>query len=93
LGSGIAKLISMGYDPQLIGAGEDRIDDYSKQLDYIKVSDIKDKLGPGFSLEETPRGTSGTKVRQTLADRDFSKFKKLVPREISNLYNDLIKDV
>jgi hypothetical protein len=93
LGSGVAKLISMGYDPQLVGAGEDRIDDYSKQMDYIKVSDIKDKLSPGFSLEETPRGTSGTKVRQTLSDRDFSKFKKLVPREVSNLYNDLIKGV
>ena len=93
LGSAVAKLIDMGYDPQLIGAGEDRMDDYSKQIDYIKVSDIKDKISDTLELKETPRTTSGTDARKALQDEDFSKFKKMVPQEVSNLYNDLITSV
>jgi hypothetical protein len=90
LGSAIAKLIDMGYDPKLIGAGPDRIEDYSKQIDYIRMSDIKNKVSDDLRIMETPRVTSGTKVRQAIKDEDFSKFKKMVPKEVSNLYNDLI---
>lgn len=93
LGSAVAKLLDRGYDPQLIGTGDDRVDDYQKQMDYIKQSDIKDIISPKMKLIETPRTSSATKVRQTLSDRDFSKFKNLVPKEIANLYNDLLKDI
>lgn len=93
LGSAIAKLIDMGYDPRLIGAGPDRKDDYTKQIDYIKMSDIKDKISDELEIVETPRVTSGTDVRQAIKDQDFSKFKKMVPQEVSNLYNDLITKV
>jgi len=93
LGSAIARLIDMGYDPKLIGAGPDRIDDYTKQIDYVKMSDIKDKISDDLGIVETPRVTSGTEVRQAMKDQDFSKFKKMVPKEVSNLYNDLITSV
>ena len=93
LGSAIARLIDMGYDPKLIGAGPDRKDDYAKQIDYIRMSDIKDKISDDLSIVETPRVTSGTEVRQAIKDQDFSKFKKMVPQEVSNLYNDLITRV
>jgi len=93
LGSAISKLIDMGYDPRLIGAGPDRKDDYTKQIDYIKMSDIKDKISDELEIVETPRVTSGTDVRQAIKDQDFSKFKKMVPQEVSNLYNDLITKV
>lgn len=93
LGSAVVKLLDLGYDPQLIGAGDDRVDDYQKQMDYIKQSDIKDIISPKMELIETPRTNSATKVRQTLSNRDFSKFKNLVPKEIANLYNDLLKDI
>lgn len=93
LGSAIAKLLDMGYNPNLIGAGPDRIDDYTKQIDYIKVSDIKDKISDALAIVETPRVTSGTEVRKSIEDEDFSKFKKMVTREVSNLYNDLVTEV
>jgi cytidyltransferase-like protein len=93
LGSAVAKLLDSGYDPQLIGAGDDRIDDYQKQMEYIKQSDIKDIISPDLKLIETPRSGSATKVREALTDRDFSKFKKMVPPEVAILYNDLVKDV
>lgn len=90
LGSGVAKLIEKGYDPILIGAGPDRIDDYEKQIDYLKMSDLKDQINAGLELIKTPRSTSGTDVRQFLLDGDFSKFKKMVPKEVANLFNDLV---
>jgi hypothetical protein len=93
LGSGIAKLIDKGYDPILIGAGPDRVDDYKKQVDYLKMSDLKDQISDKLKLRETPRVMSGTEVRQALEDGDFSKFKKMVPKEISNLFNDLVTSV
>ena len=83
----------MGYDPHLIGAGPDRIDDYTKQIDYIKMSDIKDKISDALDIVETPRVTSGTEVRNAIEDEDFSKFKKMVTKEVSNLYNDLVTSV
>ena len=93
LGSAIAKLIDMGYNPHLIGAGPDRIDDYRKQIDYIKMSDIKDKISDTLDIVETPRVTSGTEVRKSIEDEDFSRFKKMVTKEVSNLYNDLVTSV
>lgn len=89
LGSAIAKLIDKGYNPLLIGAGADRMEDYEKQMDYIKVSDVKDKLDSSFSLLETPRTSSSTKVRNILREKDYNSFKKLVPKEVANLYNNL----
>ncbi len=93
LGSGIAKLIEGGYDPILIGAGSDRIEDYRKQIDYLKMSDLKDQINDDIELVETPRTTSGTEVRNTLLSGDFAKFKKVVPKEVSNLFNDLVTSV
>ena len=93
LGSAINKLVKDGYDPRLVGTGDDRSDDYKKQMDYIKVSDLKDNLHKSFSLEKTPRLTSATRVRAALKDEDFSTFKKLVPKEVSNLFNSLVTEV
>lgn len=93
LGSGIAKLIEGGYDPILIGAGSDRIEDYKKQIDYLKMSDLKDQINDDIELVETPRTTSGTEVRNTLLSGDFAKFKKVVPKEVANLFNDLVTSV
>lgn len=93
LGSGIAKLIEGGYDPILIGAGSDRIEDYKKQIDYLKMSDLKNQINDDIELVETPRTTSGTEVRNILLSGDFAKFKKVVPKEVANLFNDLVTSV
>jgi len=77
-----------GFLPKLIGAGEDRIKDYTKQIEYLK------KNGSDFpkdiSIIETPRVTSATEVREKIKNEDFTGFRKLVPPSISSLYNSLV---
>lgn len=77
----------MGYNIRLIGAGDDRIEDYQKQSDYLK------KAGGDFpsdlKIYKTPRSSSATEIRDAIKDGDFLKFKKLVPPAISAYYNSL----
>jgi cytidyltransferase-like protein len=89
IGSAIVKLLEKGYKPQLIGAGEDRVNDYTKQLEYIKKSDIGDQM-QDLKLVQTPRTTSATKVREEIKNEDYAGFKRLVPKAVENVY-DLLK--
>ena len=86
---GIAK--EMGYKVNLIGAGDDRIEDYKKQADYLK------KAGGDFPKEievvETPRSKSGTEVRKAIEEENFLEFKKLVPPGVSSFYNSLLSSI
>ena len=86
---GMAK--EMGYKVNLIGAGDDRIEDYKKQADYLK------KAGGDFPKEievvETPRSKSGTEVRKAIEDENFLEFKKLVPQGVSSFYNSLLSSI
>lgn len=93
LGSAVAKLVDMGFNPHLVGAGDDRVSDYEKQIEYIKLSDIGDKIPRGFKLVETPRSISATDVREKLLAGDYAGFKKLVPKELINFYNTLVASV
>lgn len=89
VGSAIVKLLDKGYRTKLVGAGEDRIDDYTKQIEYVKKSDIADQM-QDLKLIQTPRVTSATKVREAISMGDYTEFKKLVPKSVDNLY-DLLK--
>jgi hypothetical protein len=88
IGSAIVKLLDKGYNPKLIGAGEDRIDDYTKQIEYVKKSDIGDKMSD-LELVKTPRTTSATEVRETIKGEDYQKFKRLVPPGVEKMYTTL----
>jgi hypothetical protein len=80
-----------GYLVNLIGAGDDRVEDYKKQCDYLK------KAGGDFpesiKVVETPRSTSGTEVRKAIENEDFTQFKKLVPSSVSNFYDFFVSAV
>ena len=89
LGSSINKLVNLGYEPHLVGVGDDRKDYYDKQFDYIKRSELAEKLPEDFKLSETPRFTSATEVRKKLKEEDFSGLKKLLPKAVLNLYKTL----
>jgi hypothetical protein len=88
IGSAIVKLLEKGYKPQLIGAGEDRVNDYTKQLEYVKKSEIGDQM-QDLKLVQTPRVTSATEVRNAIKDEDYQKFKKLVPVGVERMYTAL----
>ena len=83
---GAAK--SHGFNVKSIGAGEDRLIDYKKQIEYLK------KNGSDFPKDieiiKTPRSTSATEVREKIKSEDFTSFRKLVPPAISSLYNSLV---
>ena len=86
---GAAK--ELGYNVNLIGAGDDRMEDYKKQAEYLK------KAGGDFPSDieviETPRSTSGTEIRDSIQNEDFLKFKKLVPSSVSSFYNTLVSAI
>jgi predicted nucleotidyltransferase len=88
VGSAIVKLLDKGYKPVLIGAGEDRTDDYTKQIEYVKNSEIGEKM-KDLKLVQTPRVTSATEVRNAIKDGDYQKFKKLVPPGVDKMYTAL----
>lgn len=78
----------LGYLPKFIGCGDDRVEDYKKQSDYLKKSggDFPDDI----EIVETPRTTSGTEVREKIDAEDFVAFKKLVPPSVSSFYQQLV---
>jgi len=79
------------YEPVLWGTGTDRIKVYSYQVDK---QEYRNDLGvrPDFGLFEIPRtgnNISATQVREAILDGDEKLFKKLTPKEIHGMYNEL----
>lgn len=93
LGSAVNKLVNMGFEPHLVGVGEDRQDDYAKQMEYIKKTELFDKLPEEFKLVETPRSTSATEVRSKLEEEDYASLKKMLPKSVLNLYSGLVSEL
>jgi cytidyltransferase-like protein len=89
LGSAINKMVEIGYQPHLVGVGDDRKEDFEKQFDYIKRSDLINRLPKEFALVSTPRTTSATEVRNKIKEDDFAALKKLLPKPVLNLYKSL----
>jgi len=88
LGVIYGKSKELGYLPKAIAAGDDKIEDYKKQSDYLKKAggDFPDDV----EIIQTSRSGSGTEVREKLAEEDFLGFKKLVPPGVSAFYNQLL---
>jgi len=89
LGSVVNRLVEEGYIPHLVGSGEDRADDYSKQFEYIKKTELHDKLPSDFALHVSKRSMSATEVREKLKEGNFTAAKKMLPRAVLNSYEVL----
>lgn len=89
IGEILEELDGKGYTVNLLGCGDDRNDDYKKQLQYLKNTDASGLIGDKFKIFPTKRMASGTEIRSKLADGNFSEFKKLTTPEVSSLYNML----
>jgi len=75
-----------GYNPVLIGAGEDRAKTYTGMAKRMKNITTH----PDFAIQELKgRLTSGTEVRQAIIDDDEKKFKKFTPKQIHPYYKQL----
>lgn len=89
----INKLRELNYEPILWGAGDDRINDYKKQLELNFKRDNELKLGDNFQLVKTDRYGTGTEVRKAIEDDQFGKFKALVPKTVQGVYTLLRNDI
>lgn len=84
------------YEPVLWGVGEDRVDDYQKQieLNYKKGNPLN--LSDKFLIMQTKRVQSGSDIRKSIENDSFTKFKESVPRGVQIcwqlLRNDIQKD-
>lgn len=79
------------YEPVLWGAGSDRIKSYGFQVNKQQYRDELNVL-PDFSLYEIKRlgkNISATQVRNAILLGQEAEFKKLVPKELHDLYNQL----
>ena len=80
-----------GYEPVLWGTGTDRLKTYSYQVDkpeYREDLGVRDDFGP-FEIPRTGKNISATQVRNAMLDGDEKLFKKLTPKEIHSMYDEL----
>lgn len=80
-----------GYEPVLWGTGTDRIKSYSGQVDkpeYREDLGVRDDFGL-FEIPRTGKNISATQVRNAMLDGDEKTFKKLTPKPIHGMYNEL----
>jgi cytidyltransferase-like protein len=88
LGPIYGKAKEYGFLTKSIAAGDDRIEDYNKQAEYLKKTggDFPDDI----KIIQTKRSSSGSDVRKKIESEDYTGFKKLVPQAVANVYNSLI---
>lgn len=79
-------LVENGYDPQLWLAGEDRIENYKKLIQYDKIKSEFGINGPEFY--ETKRYGSATAVRAAIKEDNEEEFKKLMPKGTDKLWDE-----
>jgi cytidyltransferase-like protein len=79
------------YEPVLWGTGTDRLKTYAYQVDREEYRRDLNVL-PEFGLFEIPRddkAVSATQVRNAMLDDDEKLFKKLTPKAIHTMYDEL----
>jgi len=79
------------YEPVLWGTGSDRMKTYGFQ---VNKTEYREDLGcrTDFGLFEIPRtgkNISATQVRNAMLDGDEKLFKKLTPKSLHSMYNEL----
>ena len=79
------------YEPVLWGTGSDRMKTYGFQ---VNKTEYREDLGcrTDFGLFEIPRtgkNISATQVRNAMLDGDEKLFKKLTPKSLHGMYNEL----
>jgi len=85
------------YEPIGLGCGDDRIKDYTIQIDRAKKNAerygviIPDNFTAKDVNVRTSDEYSGTAVRKALAENDIQTFNRMMPPVLHKYYNDLKK--
>tara|TARA_B110000459_G_scaffold114999_1_gene127135 strand:+ start:1026 stop:2870 length:1845 start_codon:yes stop_codon:yes gene_type:complete len=80
-----------GYEPVLWGTGTDRLKTYSYQVDkpeYRESLNCREDFGL-FEIPRSGKNISATQVRNAMLDGDEKTFKKLTPKPIHGMYDEL----
>jgi|TARA_B100000767_G_scaffold275386_1_gene312093 cytidyltransferase-like protein len=80
-----------GYEPVLWGTGTDRLKTYSYQVDkpeYRESLNCREDFGL-FEIPRSGKNISATQVRNAMLDGDEKTFKKLTPKPIHTMYDEL----
>jgi nicotinamide mononucleotide adenylyltransferase len=86
----IKEAQNRGFNPVLIGAGEDRASSYQSMVDRMKNVEVL----PGFGVYELKgRVTSATEVRKAILGDDKTKFEKFTPKYVHKYFNELKKEL
>lgn len=85
------------YEPMSWGAGDDRTDEYKRQLDYIlKVKDNQMNVNPNFDIINIPRNivkVSGTMVRNSITNGDKNEFERCMPKYLYKFFDKLQDEI
>ena len=79
------------YEPVLWGTGTDRMKAYGYMVDNAKYREELN-VRSDFGLHEIKRGDddiSATQVRNSMLDDEYNLFKKLVPKSLHGMYDEL----
>jgi hypothetical protein len=79
------------YEPVLWGTGTDRMKAYGYMVDNDKYREELN-VRADFGLHEIKRGDddiSATQVRNSMLDDEYNLFKKLVPKSLHGMYDEL----
>lgn len=89
----IIQALRPKYEPILWGVGDDRIDDYQKQieLNYRKGNPLK--LTEKFLIMQTKRVMNATDIRKDIKANDFTKVKESVPKGVQLVWPLLREDI
>ena len=73
----------------VVYAGPDRVKDYRSYVKYATKLGYKVQIVDTGQMIPRDDSVSGTKLRQALKADDFEAFKKITPKEIWSIYQDL----
>jgi len=86
-------LRSNGYEPISLGAGDDRVESYNEQLDFMlnKRNNMMN-VDSDFSIIQIPRNiikASGTSIRESIQNDDVLKFNSQMPNYLYKFYDEI----
>lgn len=88
------KLRARSYEPMTFGAGEDRIEEYNEQLDFmLNKRDNMMNVHPEFKVIKTPRVTSASEVRSSIINDDKLLYERSMPKYLTSYFDKLKSDL
>lgn len=77
------------YNPASLTIGKPKLDNYVLQSKSLKK---RKKLPTGFQVQSAPSWVKSEDVRKTLYDKNYAEFRKNVPKSVSVMWEELLRN-